>query len=139
MRRGGARCCLSGARDPGRLRRAVSQLRSRLLRLLRADGEPQYGLANQPASNPRPKRPADRAVISQLQRLGVAIPQRQRGVRARMRRGGKTIRVEYLARVEGEGAPHIKLKGDQVQDVQRKIFEPPRLFEAFPLCASIDE
>jgi sulfhydrogenase subunit alpha len=48
-----------------------------------------------------------------------------------MSRGGKTIRVDYLARVEGEGGLYIKLKGDQVQDVQLKIFEPPRLFEAF--------
>jgi coenzyme F420-reducing hydrogenase alpha subunit len=48
-----------------------------------------------------------------------------------MSRGGKTIRVDYLARVEGEGGLYIKLKGDQVQDVKLKIFEPPRLFEAF--------
>src|ERR1035438_7303395 len=45
--------------------------------------------------------------------------------------GGKTIRVEYLRGVEGEGGIYIKLKGDQVQDVKLKIFEPPRLFEAF--------
>src|SRR5664279_5307145 len=48
-----------------------------------------------------------------------------------MIRGGKTIRVDYLARVEGEGGLCIKLKGDQGRDVQLKIFEPPRLFEAF--------
>ena len=35
-----------------------------------------------------------------------------------MSRGGKTIRVDYLARVEGEGGLYIKLKGDQVQDVK---------------------
>ena len=43
----------------------------------------------------------------------------------------KTIKVETLARVEGEGALYIKLKGDQVQDVKLKIYEPPRFFEAF--------
>jgi coenzyme F420-reducing hydrogenase alpha subunit len=43
----------------------------------------------------------------------------------------RTIKVDYLARVEGEGALYIKLKGDQVRDVKLKIFEPPRLFEAF--------
>ncbi|HEV2169647.1 MAG TPA: Ni/Fe hydrogenase subunit alpha [Candidatus Binatus sp.] len=42
-----------------------------------------------------------------------------------------TIKVDYLARVEGEGALYVKLKGDQVTDVKFKIFEPPRLFEAF--------
>ena len=41
-----------------------------------------------------------------------------------------TIKVDYMARVEGEGALFIKLKNDQVQDVKLKIFEPPRLFEA---------
>jgi coenzyme F420-reducing hydrogenase alpha subunit len=43
----------------------------------------------------------------------------------------RTIKVPYLARVEGEGALFIKLKGDAVADVKLKIFEPPRFFEAF--------
>ncbi len=42
-----------------------------------------------------------------------------------------TIKVDYLARVEGEGALFVKLKGDRVQDLKLNIFEPPRLFEAF--------
>jgi len=46
-------------------------------------------------------------------------------------RPGRRIKIDYLTRVEGEGAVEIKLKGDQVQDVQLQIFEPPRLFEAF--------
>ncbi len=41
------------------------------------------------------------------------------------------IKVDLIARVEGEGALLIKLKGDRVQDVKLKIFEPPRLYEAF--------
>lgn len=43
----------------------------------------------------------------------------------------KTIKVDYLARVEGEGALLIKIKGGAVTDVKLKIFEPPRFFEAF--------
>ncbi len=43
----------------------------------------------------------------------------------------RTIKVDYLARVEGEGALYIKLRGDRVEDVKLKVFEPPRLFEAF--------
>ena len=43
----------------------------------------------------------------------------------------KTIKVDYLARVEGEGALYIKTKGSAVTDVKLKIFEPPRFFEAF--------
>ncbi len=44
---------------------------------------------------------------------------------------GKSIKVDYLARVEGEGGIHIKVRGDQVKDVKLNIFEPPRFFEAF--------
>ena len=43
----------------------------------------------------------------------------------------KTIKVDYLARVEGEGALYVKMSGDKVVDVKLKIIEPPRFFEAF--------
>ena len=43
----------------------------------------------------------------------------------------RTVKVDYLARVEGEGALLVKMKGPQVTDVKLKIFEPPRFFEAF--------
>ncbi len=42
-----------------------------------------------------------------------------------------TIQVDYLARVEGEGAMLVKIKDGEVTAVQLKIFEPPRFFEAF--------
>lgn len=42
----------------------------------------------------------------------------------------KTIKVDTLARVEGEGALYVKIKGDKVMDVKLKIYEPPRFFEA---------
>jgi coenzyme F420-reducing hydrogenase alpha subunit len=38
--------------------------------------------------------------------------------------------VGYLARVEGEGGLHVKIKAGQVTDVRLEIFEPPRFFEA---------
>lgn len=41
------------------------------------------------------------------------------------------IRVDYLARVEGEGALKITVKDSQVVDLRLDIFEPPRFFEAF--------
>lgn len=43
----------------------------------------------------------------------------------------REIAVDYLARVEGEGAMYLKFKDDEVVDLQFKIFEPPRFFEAF--------
>jgi sulfhydrogenase subunit alpha len=48
-----------------------------------------------------------------------------------MNERGRTIRVETLARVEGEGSLEIRLRGDRVTDVKLRIFEPPRFFEAF--------
>jgi len=43
----------------------------------------------------------------------------------------RTIEVDYLARVEGEGALHVVFDGDAVADVKLRIFEPPRFFEGF--------
>jgi len=43
----------------------------------------------------------------------------------------KTIKVDYLARVEGEGGLLVKVSGNKVVDVKFNIFEPPRFFEAF--------
>lgn len=43
----------------------------------------------------------------------------------------KTIKVDCLTRVEGEGALTIRFKGDKVRDVKLRIFEPPRFFEGF--------
>ena len=43
----------------------------------------------------------------------------------------RTLKVDYLARVEGEGGLYLKIRGDTVLDVELKIFEPPRFFEAF--------
>jgi coenzyme F420-reducing hydrogenase alpha subunit len=43
----------------------------------------------------------------------------------------RRIKVDYLARVEGEGALYVKIKNNQVKDVQFRIFEPPRFYEAF--------
>lgn len=46
-------------------------------------------------------------------------------------KGTRTVKVDYLARVEGEGALYVKIKDNKVADVKFKIFEPPRFFEAF--------
>jgi coenzyme F420-reducing hydrogenase alpha subunit len=42
----------------------------------------------------------------------------------------RTIRTETLARVEGEGAMFVRLRGGEVLDARLEIYEPPRLFEA---------
>jgi sulfhydrogenase subunit alpha len=43
----------------------------------------------------------------------------------------RTIRVEALTRVEGEGGLHVRLNGNVVEDLQLTIYEPPRFFEGF--------
>ncbi|HEX2358496.1 MAG TPA: Ni/Fe hydrogenase subunit alpha [Solirubrobacterales bacterium] len=45
--------------------------------------------------------------------------------------GTRTIRTSALARVEGEGAMHVRIRGEQVEEVRLEIYEPPRFFEAF--------
>ena len=47
-----------------------------------------------------------------------------------MKNKTQTIRVDYLARVEGEGAFYVKIKNGRVTESKLKIFEPPRFFEA---------
>ena len=43
----------------------------------------------------------------------------------------RTISVGTIARVEGEGALRVTVKDGAVHDVELRIFEPPRFFEAF--------
>lgn len=43
----------------------------------------------------------------------------------------RTIKVDYLARVEGEGALDVLVENGRVSNVDLRIFEPPRFFEAF--------
>ena len=43
----------------------------------------------------------------------------------------REIVTEALARVEGEGALHVRLRDGRVEDVRLRIYEPPRFFEAF--------
>ncbi len=42
----------------------------------------------------------------------------------------RTFTVAGLARVEGEGAMHVVIRDGQVREVQLRIYEPPRFFEA---------
>src|SRR5271167_1199982 len=42
----------------------------------------------------------------------------------------RTIRTDYLARVEGEGSLTVQIQGRRVEHAELRIFEPPRFFEA---------
>jgi sulfhydrogenase subunit alpha len=43
----------------------------------------------------------------------------------------RTIDIDALARVEGEGALNLRIKDRKVTDAKLRIYEPPRFFEAF--------
>jgi coenzyme F420-reducing hydrogenase alpha subunit len=51
----------------------------------------------------------------------------------------KTIQVDYLTRVEGEGALYVRVEDGRLTDAQFRIFEPPRFFEAFLRGRRFDE
>jgi len=51
----------------------------------------------------------------------------------------KTMKVDFLARVEGEGGFRLKIKDRQVKEAKLNIFEPPRFFEAFLRGRKFDE
>lgn len=43
----------------------------------------------------------------------------------------RTLKLDYIARVEGEGSFYVKLDNGKVTESKLKIFEPPRFFEGF--------
>ena len=51
----------------------------------------------------------------------------------------KTVKVEYLTRVEGEGGVYVRAEGGELREVKLNIFEPPRFFEAFLRGRSLQE
>ncbi len=42
-----------------------------------------------------------------------------------------SIKVPVLARVEGEGALELLIRGGEIEELKLRIYEPPRLFEKF--------
>jgi coenzyme F420-reducing hydrogenase alpha subunit len=51
----------------------------------------------------------------------------------------KQIKVDYLARVEGEGALNVVVENNEITHLELRIFEPPRFFEAFLQGRSFQE
>ena len=43
----------------------------------------------------------------------------------------KTIKTDYLARIEGEAAFKVVVRDGAVRSAELSVFEPPRFFEAF--------
>ncbi len=51
----------------------------------------------------------------------------------------KTIKVDYMARVEGEGAFRVVVRNGAIESAELSIFEPPRFFEALLRGRKFDE
>lgn len=51
----------------------------------------------------------------------------------------RQVKVDYLTRVEGEGGVEARLSDGRVLRLRLRIFEPPRLFEAFLVGRSFEE
>ena len=51
----------------------------------------------------------------------------------------RTIRVDYIARVEGESSLELHIHNGKVDTVRLSIFEPPRFFEALLRGRGFDE
>ncbi len=51
----------------------------------------------------------------------------------------RTITVPILTRVEGEGGLTVRLHNGQIRDVELRIYEPPRLFEALLRGRSLED
>lgn len=51
----------------------------------------------------------------------------------------KSLKVDFLARVEGEGGFRLRIKDREVKEARLNIFEPPRFFEAFLRGRKFDE
>jgi coenzyme F420-reducing hydrogenase alpha subunit len=49
------------------------------------------------------------------------------------------VKVDAIARVEGEGALRVTVEGREVVDVELRIYEPPRFFEALLVGRRYDE
>ena len=52
----------------------------------------------------------------------------------------KSVTVDYVSRVEGQGALNIEVSPDgEVKELQLRIFEPPKFFESFLVGRKFDE
>ena len=131
VRDGGARNAMSGAGHACRLRRDLPGLRSRLLRLLRADGNAQHRRRSPRAcSELGASNAALMRVLPHLQRRCAAAF--REGERGAWRHETRTIKVDYLARVEGEGALHVRFKGDRSRTCELTHLRAAALLRGVP-------
>ena len=130
VRDGRPRHAVPRAGHPRRLRRALPRLRPRLLRLLRADGDAERRLAGRLARAARRRRASTSCACSAPStRTRRTFRERARPMSAEPT-STRTIKTDCLARVEGEGAMHVRIRDGASTTCSLRIYEPPRFFEA---------
>lgn len=53
--------------------------------------------------------------------------------------GQRQVKVNYMARVEGETALDITINETEIEDLQLRLYEPPRFFQAFLIGRHFEE
>ncbi|MBI3647810.1 MAG: Ni/Fe hydrogenase subunit alpha [Actinobacteria bacterium] len=134
LRRRGARRAVPWPRHPHRLRGPVSGVRPRVLRVLRPLPAPEHRGARAPVPGARDVAGPGGGEVPVHHRVRAGIPRDGREARA----GGgerdvthRSVEVPVIARVEGEGALHLRLEDGEIADLRLEIYEPPRFFESF--------
>src|SRR5208282_105925 len=84
------------------------------------------------------RRSAWRSAISPASSAPSTQPPRRSEKRARPM-ANRTVRVDYIARVEGESSLELEIHDGTVDAVRLSIFEPPRFFEALLRGRGFDE
>jgi sulfhydrogenase subunit alpha len=51
----------------------------------------------------------------------------------------REVKVNYMARVEGETALDIAINGNEIENLQLRLYEPPRFFQAFLVGRHFEE
>src|SRR3989304_3120045 len=86
-----------------------------------------------PARSPSAGRSSGATTAGSCERSGLSPPTRRLSRRRASSMGERaktrTIRTDYLARVEGEGAMFVRIKGNEGVDAPLKLYEPPRFFD----------
>ena len=140
LRDGRSGYTLSGPCHAVGVRGDLPVLRPRLLRMFWARGPAELRCPGRPSDRWRNGASRARAALTKLQRGGAGVSRGKRSPRGCGRNESskgpnvsetRTIKVDALSRVEGEGGLHVSLQGDVVEQVRLSIYEPPRFFEAF--------
>ena len=133
LRHGGARHSVPWSRDTRRLWCALSLLQPWLLWLLRTDGDAEHRVT-EPAWITLGASPS---TIHRAYRPSTPMP--NHSVRRARTMPTRTIKVDNLARVEGEGALFVRIRDGQLTDIRISHLRAAALFRSAAARSSLQE